>query len=98
MPGQMQVPPDALMTLLLVFPDNLYFLTFEKAIANSISTSSLPLSRPLGPPVCLARFPAARLFDRKPADEKPWSASRTGILSSGSTTFRLRIASADKAH
>jgi hypothetical protein len=27
----------------------LYFFTFEKAIANSISTSSLPLSRPVGP-------------------------------------------------
>src|SRR5438552_12760236 len=25
-------------------------------------TPSLPLSRPLGPPVCLARFPAARLW------------------------------------
>ena len=25
-------------------------------------TPSLPLSRPLGPPVCLARFPSARLW------------------------------------
>jgi hypothetical protein len=25
-------------------------------------TPSLPLGRPLGPPICLARFPAARLW------------------------------------
>jgi len=35
---------------------------FEKAVANlDILTPSLPLSRHLGVPICLARFPAARL-------------------------------------
>ena len=39
------------------------FWRFEKAVANlDILTPSLPLSRLLGVPICLARFPAARLW------------------------------------
>jgi type I restriction enzyme M protein len=36
----------------------------------------LIFDRPVGPvglSVCLGRFPADRLFDRKPAAEKPWT-------------------------
>jgi len=33
-----------------------------RQLSLDILTPSLPLSRPLGLPVCLARFPAARLW------------------------------------
>jgi len=45
---------------LLRLPTGIFYAQGVKA--NVLLTPSLPLNRPFGPPVCLARFPAARLW------------------------------------